>query len=189
MGTHARATREIERLSATLRARTCSRRAASNKGDRVAVMLPESAAVPRRRCLRRPARRPHGREREPALHAARARASARRTPGARAIVDPRELRAHAAGGAREHETLRDRDRHDAGRRPARLPERAARQLRRASTCNGSCRPWQLPDAVRLPRRARRRASAALDDPRSATSDHRVPAVHGRHDRRRRRARC
>ena len=87
----------------------------------------EHPAVPGRDPRRIP-RRPHGRQHQPDVHAARTAAPAARLGRAR-HPDPREFRAHARRGPRPR---RGRHGHRHGRRrPARLPEVGAGQFRAA----------------------------------------------------------
>ena len=98
-----------------------------DKGDRVAVMMPNVPQYPVA-IAGDPARRACGGQRQPALHAARARAPAQGF-GRQGDRHRRELRQHAAagdgGGADQEGRARGDGRH------ARLSEVADRQLRRA----------------------------------------------------------
>ena len=131
------------------------------------------------RARRRAARGLRGGQRQPALHAARARAPA---PGfrSRGDRDTRELRDHAAAGDREDRGEARRGRLD--RRPARIPEGRDHQLRHpADKEDGAGLHAARSGALQRRRRRRRAAHACQAGCRSRR--HRVPAVHRRNHRR------
>ena len=106
----------------------------------------ERRAVPDRR-RRRAARRVCRRQRQSALHAARARAPAQGF-GRRGHRDPRELRGHAAAGGREN---RSQARHRRlARRHARFPEGRDRQFHRAQAAARWCPGTRCPDTCASP---------------------------------------
>ena len=147
------------------------------RGDRVAVMLPNLLQYPRRP-LRNPAGRDDGRQRQPALHGARARAAAQ---GLRGENDrrPREFRRNGAEDAAE-DGGRAR-RHDAGRRHAFRAEAMVRQLRRqAGEEDGAALAYRRNDPVYRGDGPREEIPARTDLPDARRR--RVPAVHGRDDR-------
>ena len=149
------------------------------RGDRVAVMMPNVLQYPV--AIAGILRAGYdGGERQPALHAARARAPAQ---GFRRRGDrhPGELRHHAGAGAQEH--AREARRAGQHGRPARLPEGHDRQSGRAQGEEDGAGLF----AARAPCSSTTRSRPASGKPLNTRDDHarrrRVPAVHRRHDRR------
>ena len=139
------------------------------KGDRIAVMSPNFAGLPGRLPGHRPRRRGAG-ERQPAVHAARARASAQR----------RRLPRPSSSSAASTPVLAEiigktahQDRHH--RRPGRRQRRGAAQP--AGGCAAAGAPCRLRDALDIGRRQAAVTPVALTRPTTC-----VPAIHRRHHR-------
>jgi 3-hydroxyacyl-CoA dehydrogenase len=148
------------------------------KGTRVALMMAEHPAVPGVP-VRHPAIGVHGRQRQSALHRARARASAGRL-GRRGDRRRRELRADRIGSARQDEGAAG-DRHEHRRAP-RL--QGDRRRPRAATCQEDDSVLEDSGLGEVGRRARRRARRKARARPARPRRHRIPAVHRRHHGRR-----